>query len=228
MTFLFHSLVLVLLALGCASAQKDYGHMSQAKYRSQPQLRQALLNGNEPLTEGAIQKILSSKVILPQKINLAIVRLSDSEDGIDFHVLDNELAEKFYKKENWGPRIQSLIPVPQMMLSRPVTLSGLRQAAVLLQADALLVIKPVSYVDWKFEWFENDTAKGMTSLEVLLLDSRTSVVPYTSLITETVEVVAKISDYNKYEMMNRARKSSETKAMLLIAPALHKFLSEVP
>jgi len=228
MTLLIQSIALVLFVIGCASVQKDYGHMSQAKYQSQPQLRQALLNGNEPLTEAAIQKILSSKVVLPQKINLAIVRLSDSMDGLDFQIIDNQLAEQFYKKENWGSRIQSLIPVPQVILSKPVTISGLRKAAVLLQADALLVIKPVSYVDWKFQWFEKDTAKGMTSLEVLLLDSRTSVVPYTSMITETVEVPAKKSDYNQYELMNRAKKASETKAMLQIAPAVQKFLKEVP
>jgi hypothetical protein len=119
-----------------------------------------------------------------------------------------------------------VIPVPQVMIAKPVTLTGLRQAAVLLQADALLIIKPISYGDWKYQWFENEKAKGITSLEVLLLDTRTSVVPYTSVITETAELTKEKSDYSNYELMTRAKKASETKALLQVAPAVQKFINK--
>lgn len=214
------------LATACASAQKSYDYMGNADYKNKPQLRQSLVNGNEPLSEAAVQKILASKVSMPKMINLAIVRLSDSNEGLDLQTVDQEIAEQFYNKAAWGTRVQSIIPVPQVMLARPVTLMGLRQAAVLLQADALLIIKPVSYTDWKYQWFENDKAKGVTSLEVLLLDTRTSVVPYTSMITETAEVAKDKADYSTYETMLRAKKASETKALLQIAPAVQKFISK--
>lgn len=213
--------------VGCASVQKDYDHMAAPDYQKKPQLRQSLINGSEPLSEAAVQKILSSKVALPKSVNLAIVRLSDSSNELDFQTIDQEIADKFYNKANWGGRVQSITPVPQVMIAKPVTLTSLRQAAALLQADALLIIKPVSYGDWKFQWFEKDKAKGITSLEVLLLDTRTSVVPFTQVITETAEVSKdKESDYSNYELMSRAKKASEAKALLQVAPAVQKFISK--
>jgi hypothetical protein len=122
--------------------------------------------------------------------------------------------------------VQSIIPVPQVMIAKPATLTSLRQAAVLLQADALLIVKPISYSDWRFQWFEADTAKGITSLEVLLLDTRTGVVPYTAVVTETAEISQIGSDYSQMELLSRAKKSSETKALSQVAPAVQKFLSK--
>jgi len=225
-SFAYLTLALALTLAGCASKQKDYDYMANDEYRNKPQLRQSLVNSNEPLSEAAVQKILSSKVALPTSINLAIVRLADSADGLDFQTVDQEVAEKFYGKENWGPRVRSVIPVPQVMLAKPVTLNGLRQAAALLQADALLIIKPMSVSDWRLGWFEQDKAKGVTSLEVLLLDTRTSVVPYTSVITEMAEISKDKADYSNYELMNRAKKASENKALLQVAPAVQKFITK--
>jgi hypothetical protein len=211
--------------VGCASVQKDYGHMASDDYQKKPQLRQSLVSSSEPLNEVAIQKILSSRVVMPKIINLAIVRLSDSADGLDFQMIDQEIADKFYNKSNWGTRVQSVTPVPQVMIARPATIASLRQAAVLLQADALLIIKPISYSDWKFQWFEDNKAKGTTSLEILLLDTRTSVVPYTSIVTETAVIAKENSDYTNYELMNRAKKASEHKALLQVPSAVLKFIS---
>jgi len=226
---LFLKLVVGALAAGlvaCATVQKDYDHMSNLDYQKRPQLRQALINASEPLNEAAVQKILSSKVAFPKTINLAIVRLTESVEGLDFQMIDQEISEKFYNKTNWGSRVQSIIPVPQVMIAKPATLASLRQTAVLLQADALLIIKPISFSDWKFQWFDGDKAKGITSLEVLLLDTRTSVVPYTSVVTETAEVTKDKSDYSNYELMNRAKKASENKALLQVGPALQKFMTK--
>lgn len=215
------------LTSSCASVQKDYEFMKDSAYTSKPTLRQSLINPNEALSEASVQKILASKVILPKQITLAIVRLADSSDGLDFQTIDADLAGQFYNKSVWGSRVQAVVPVPQIMIGHPVTLTSLRQAAVLLQADALLVIKPISHSDWKMQFFENDKAKGVTSLEVLLLDTRTSVVPFTSLITEVAEVTKENGDYSTHELMSRAKKASEAKALLQIPSALHQFFAKV-
>lgn len=216
-----------LMLVGCAAVQKDYDHMASPDYQRKPQLRQSLVSGSEPLSEAVVQKILSSRVALPKVVNLAVVRLADSNNELDFQTIDQETADKFYNKANWGHRVQSITPVPQVMIAKPVTLSSLRQAAVLLQADALLIVKPVSYGDSKFQWFDKDKAKGITSLEVLLLDTRTSVVPFTAVITETAEITKnKETDYSHHAFLSRAKKASEAKALLQVAPAVQKFISK--
>lgn len=211
--------------MGCSSIRKKYDYMSEPDYQKKTKLTQSILSGSEVLSESDIQKILISKVSFPKKISLAVVRLFDSEEGMDFQTINNEIVDQFYNKALWGVRVNTVISMPQVMVSKPVTLSSLRQAAVLLQADALVIIKPASFSDWKFQWFEENKAKGITSLEVLLLDTRTRVVPYTSLITETIEISKDKSDYNENELIARAKKASESKALLQVAPAISKFIS---
>lgn len=217
--------VFAFVVTGCAMAAKDYTYMSGREYRDKPRLNQSLLGTSEVLNESAIQKILTSKVVLPKTINLAVIRLSDVSEGLDFQTIDTEIAEKFYNKSNWGAKVQTVIPMPQVMIAKPVTLTSLRYAAVLLQADALVIIKPVSYSDWQFQMFQENKAKGVTTLEVLLLDTRTSAVPYTTLITETVELLKNNADYSNEELIARAKKASEAKALLQVASAIQKFIS---
>lgn len=224
----FHTaLILTATLTGCATAQKDYAYMAQADYQSRPALQEALINPSAPLNEASVQKILASKVSLPARLNLAVVRLSESNEGLNFQTISPEVAEKLYETSQWGERVKSITPMPQMMVAKPATLTSLREAAVLLQADALLVIRPMSYGDWKFRWFKDDQAKATTSLEMLLLDTRTSVVPYTAVVSESAELEGQQADYNNYELVARAKKASETKALLRVAPAVAKFLKSI-
>lgn len=221
----FTALITAIFLGGCAHKSKDYDYMATDGYRSRPQLEQALVSASEPLSETAVQKILASRVAMPKAINLAIVRLAES-GGLDFQTLDEDVAEKFYGRAAWGGRVQSIIPMPQLMIPKPITLAGLRQAAVLLQADALLIIKPTSYGDYKFRMHEPNKAKAITSLEIILLDTRTSVVPYTSLITESAEILKDQGEYSNYELTERAKKMSEAKALTQVPASVLKFLSK--
>ncbi len=153
------------------------------------------------------------------------MRLNDGSESLDSQSLDNEIAEKFYEKSLWGGRVQAIVPMPQVMVAKPLTLFSLRHSAVLLQADALLIIKPVYFSNWKYKWFEENVAKGTTSVEILLMDTRTNVVPFTSVITESTEIIKSPNDYDQYELMNRAKKLSESKALLQIPKAIGQFIN---
>jgi hypothetical protein len=59
-----------------------------------------------------------------------------------------------------------------------------------------------------------------------MLDTRTSVVPFTSLVTETTEIKKVKTDYDDYELRGRAKKASEEQALLKVAPEVQKFLSK--
>ncbi len=217
--------ILISLLFGCASARKDYNYMAEKEYQSKPALTTSLMNG-ENLTEASIQKILSSKIVLPKTLSVAVIRIADSSYGLNFQTIDNQIAEEFYKKDNWGTRVKTLIPVPQIMIASPITLSGLRQSAVILQSDLLIVVKPSSYSEWKFQWLDENKAKGITTLEVLALDTRTGIVPFSSIVTEQAEVFkSNEKDYSIYELEIRAKKESEKKALLQVTRQVSSFLS---
>jgi hypothetical protein len=216
----------VCLLSGCASVQSGYQHRNLSDYANQEKLDQGLFGANDTLSEEAISKLLSSKVVLPKNIRLAVVRVSDFAAPLrgEMQILDHDIAKDFYAKNKWGDRIVSVIPVPQAMLSKPVTLANIRKSAALLQADAVVVVRPVSISDSKYRVFEKDTSKATTTIEVLLLDTRTSAVPFTSVITETAELPNIAADYNQYEMQLRAQTESEKRALLQVPEAIEKFI----
>ena len=216
--------LMILISYSCSSVQKNYKYMEESSYQSKPVMTRSLIDPSKPLTEDAIQKILNSKIKVPNKVSLAITRINSS---YDFQRIDDEVANNFYDIKNWGNKVQSVIPVPQVLINAPINVSGLRRSAVLLQADLLLIVMPYSYGNWKFKWFEENKAKATTSLEVLLLDVRTGVIPFTSIITETIEISKNKKEYNNAELVSRARITSEKKALLQVASQVESFLKSM-
>jgi hypothetical protein len=223
----FKSTVLAIYSLflfGCATAKKDYAYMGESEYQSKPTLTQSLLT-NDVLSEESIQKILSSKISIPKLVNIAVIRINDQ----NFQTIDEQLSEQFYQKSNWGNRAKALIPIPQILVKTPISISGLRQSAVLLQADILVIVKPATYSNWKFRWLAENKAKSITTLEVLVLDTRTGIIPFTSIITDQVEMTKdKNVDYDNYELELRVKKESEKKALIQVASQVKDFLNTIP
>ncbi|AYF43759.1 hypothetical protein BALOs_0749 [Halobacteriovorax sp. BALOs_7] len=195
--------------------------MGDSSYKNKPVLKKSLIDPAKELSEKDIQRLLSSRVKINKKVNIAVTRLNSNND---FQRIDEEVAQRLYKRRNWGAKAQSIIPMPQLLIESPISLSNLRRSAVLLQADLLVVIAPRSVVDWDFNFFEDNTAKATTSLEVILLDIRTGVVPFTSIITETVELKKINNDYSNEEMLERARIESEKKALFQVSGQVAGFL----
>ncbi len=221
--------VLLLQVVACSSMQKDYGYMNSQAYQSRQALKTGALVSDENghLNEDSIQKLLESKIKIPKRVTLAVVRLNDSSQNYDFTPLDKEIAKDFYNLKNWGPRVQSVVHVPNIMLPHPMSLKGLRSVAALLQADMVLVISPQSVMDWELRVLDENQAKSFTHLDVLLMDTRTGAIPYTFMAAKSAEVRKVASDYTNQEMMDRAKHLSEKKAYLEMQPQVMQFLNTV-
>ena len=227
---LFSSLVvLFLFQVGCSSIQKDYSYMNKSTYQNKRQLQGGSLVKDDKggLTEASIKNLLESRIKMPKKISLAVFRLGNSQQEFDFEPLDDEIATEFYQHSNWGKRVQSVIPVPSIMLPSNVSMKSMRDAAALLQADALLVITPNTQMDWRLRVLDENEAKAFTHFEVLLIDTRTGAIPYTFMASRSAKVIKGKSDYSNQEMMNRAKFLSEKKAYLSLRPKVRAFLNTV-
>jgi hypothetical protein len=214
-----------LLLAGCASVHKDYGYMSEASYQAKDRLEGGLVGPNQELNEVGIQKLLANRVVLPKQVRLAIVRLPGTTVNQGFDEIRDDTATGFYQKSNWGPRVGAVIPTPELLLSKNPTLASLRQTGAYLQADAVLVVKPLVRSDWKFMAFEKNKATATTTLEVILIDTRTGAVPYTTIVTESVSVAKSDQDFSETDYQLRTKKDSEAKAMLKVPEDLKIFLN---
>ncbi|MCO5142575.1 MAG: hypothetical protein M9962_05755 [Oligoflexia bacterium] len=218
-----HLLILFSIILISSCAAKSYDQKYVDQYKSRDTLENSLLDKDGNLNESDIEKILTKKIKFPDSISLAIVRIPEnSYDSMQIITRSDEMI--LLNREKWGDRVRTIIPMPQMLLTKTPNLKNLRQAAALLQADALIVIRPVSMVDWKFNVFTSDEAKATSSIEVMLVDIRTSAIPFTALITEQVKIEEQSDDFSKIELLLRAKKQSELKASLQVPQAVKNYL----
>lgn len=69
------------------------------------------------------------------------------------------------------------------------------------------------------------TVSIKSMLEVVLIDTRTGAVPYTTLVTESVSIAKSDQDFSESDFQLRSKKDSESKAMLKVPEDLKKFLN---
>ena len=228
------------LVMACASVHKNGSVMNTKDYQARKQLSQSLLTvggggfWGSPENEAAreqveakIGQLLDGRIPIRNKVNLAVVRLGGTLSDDQYQPLDQEVANKFYDSSQWGPRVITVTPVPDLLLSGQSDFQSLRRSAALLQADMLLIISPNSKADWKFNMVQENRAKAVTHLDVLLMDVRTGTFPFTAIALEQVELKKQEDDYSNNELMVRAKAASEKKAYLSLIPKVQGFFQSI-
>lgn len=212
------------LLLGCSTLPKQVSSDYLAKMQDRETIGESLLDEKGNLGEQEISRLLNSKIEIPRDLHLAVVFLSDS-NFFETKYLSPRM-ERFFDRKEWGGRVQAISPVPQSLLGKSSDLRSLRRAAALLQADMLLVIKPVTRSDWRFSFFRS-RAKAFSSVEVMLVDTRTSVVPFTVLSSGAIEQSEQEEDFSHSELIERAKLESEYKALEGIPRIIREYLESV-
>ena len=119
-------------------------------------------------------------------------------------------------------------PLPSLMIPRQLSLPILREAAVRMQCDLLLVYRVGSDDYWQYRTFSKDRVKAFSTCEMVLLDVRTGLVPFTRVVSRERTELKKPSDLDLTETMRRAEDMSATDALNDAAKDLVAFLKTVP
>ncbi len=207
----------------------------------QPSLAHSLLNSDKVvLDEKAIETILSSRVVLPKKGHLAIMKFPGSEGGTlrdygyDYwrseryietqHDYIDSLSTKMLKSY----RIVAVTKIPSLLAPNDATIPILREAAVRLQADLLLAYRITSDIYQQYKMDGIDEVKAFSTCEAVLLDIRTGLIPYTTLVTKESVQVRQETDSDIFEIRRRAEKEAIKASLNLVSDELTEFLKSVP
>jgi len=241
MRFLF--VMSILSLMGCAhrvATNSDY--MASQDYQNRDQLKKSLLNGANLPSETEVQKILNSRVVIPRKSKLAIIKLKSDQimmDSFYYHrnssevsasafILDEKIVQEFVGQLKKSNRIADIMLLPKFLIGDEVKFDLYRLAAIRAQADLFLILKPETFVDWRYNILEPNQAKAYATVEAVLVDTRTGVIPFSSVVTES-DTQKKISDdYSMDETIKRTKQQAESKALVKIAESLTQFLASVP
>lgn len=184
-------LIAASLALaGCGTAGAMYSHPS---YRQRDTLQASLLKDEKAmLSEEAVQRLLSSRIVVPASGKLAVFpvdhRGAHGEDWtghsyvrpIEFIQAEKEFLTALEEPLLKTGRFKEISHMPRLLAPSEPSLTRLREAAALMQADLLLVYRTRSELvtSHGFLFFSSDEVAVHSSMEFFLLDVKTCVVPY--------------------------------------------------
>jgi hypothetical protein len=233
-------LLTVVLFSGCASMQQK-SMMATAEYAAKEPIATSLFPSDQAVMgDEAIGRILSSKLELPAKGKLALMRFPDGDAwGSRYY------GSSYWRDENYvklqqvqvetltqslltSEQILEVAPLPSLMTPRQLSIPVLREAAVRMQADLLLVFRIGSDTYSQYRAFAKDKVKSYSTCELVLLDVRTGLVPFARVVSRDQLELKQSTDLDLSETMRRAEQASAVEALKVAAGELVGFVKSVP
>jgi hypothetical protein len=226
------------IGIGCGTPRI----MSEREYQERPQIQTSLFRGDQDfVSEDAVQKILSSKIQFRSKVKVAIFKYDGSEEE---HFAITNYGYYYWRSEAYiklqqrlldtlqslllsSGRVSEATVLPSMLVPKQPTITMLRQAAVRLQADVLLVFRITSDVYYDVLLFEKDKIKAYSTCEVLFFDTRTGIIPFTTVASRDLLTRRLSEEIDKQEAMKRAQEEASLQAIAAVGNEVAGFFKQV-
>lgn len=183
------------------------------------------------LADKDISRILNYQLRLPKKNRIAILRLSDSNSwhyySNDFIQLNESIASDFIGQLRRSPRIYDASFLSSLLIPEKRTLAFLREAAARYQADLLLVYRSNCRTFEKYKFIDANETKAYCSVEAVLLDVRSGIIPFSVVSSNEFFTKKKEDDTNFNETIKKAEITAIAKSLKEIASRINNFLNVV-
>jgi hypothetical protein len=187
------------------------------------------------LPDAVVAKILASAVQVYDQPKLAIIKFPDN--GIQYFGPYYWRNEDYVKlQENQIDAIASalstsemgrIFPLPSLMTPHQMTIPLLREAAVRVQADLLLVYRIHSDVYSRSRAFAKDKVKAYSTCELVLLDIATGIAPFTKVVTRDRLAAQTPDDFDLSETRRRAEQEATSEALHVAAEDLAGYVKTI-
>ena len=200
-----------------------------------PVLTESLFDYKErTLSEADIRYILDGHIHFSDTVRLAIFNLGgnvarfgawrwNDEEGLK---TQQQLIDTLTRALRRSGRVHKVILLPSIVTGSKPNIYQLRESAVRVQADMLLVFSLYSDLFRKYRAFKKDEAKAFATSEAILMDVRTGIIPHTSVVTKSAQSLKEKSDFSTQEMEKRALYLATLEALLETGNKTAAFLEE--
>ena len=225
---LFLSLIFIIGMSSCSTrypkmtSDLSYQNQSEMK-RTQETITQSLFSPKEStITEEDIQRLLNGKIKVPDSVRVAVLNLNSTFNHYSGYYNWNNEEEMKLQRQNFEllktallttDRAHKVFLMPNMVIDKNPTLQQLREAAVRMQADMLLIFHLKSDLYYKYKMFKKNEIKAFASCEALLMDIRTGVIPFSNVLTKDVMIKKEEGDFNNDETRRRAISDATKKTL---------------
>lgn len=227
-----------LMALSACTSRYAHSPTPTILYQNQQSedfiTKSLFTSDDRTLTEEAIQELLNGTVKLPSSMRMAVYNYgyqnrtyygSPYSYGGDQAVFQQNLFDEIGRGIAGANVFKKYMPMPTMMVGESPNIVQLREAAVRLQADVLLIFAIKTDIYHQYKVFKKDEAKAYAKCEVLLMDIRTGMIPFSRVMVEEAHVTKSPIDANQHEMHFRATQEATVKVLKTICNHLVSFLA---
>jgi len=228
----------VLLFTSCASTAYHSGSGSLVSASglaqiSEPPITHSLFNDkNATISEENIQMILDGYYELPKVLRVALVKLESQQRQRNYYWANEEYLktqqsylELFTEKFKSSQRVTTISVIPDLLISSNPTFVNIRESAVRTQADVVAIFSITNEIYSKYKMFSPDLIKAFATIEFILLDVRTGLIPFSTIVTKDYQSKKQKEDFDDTEARNRVKNEAVLLTINEIGEQLTKFLN---
>ncbi|MEM9934120.1 MAG: hypothetical protein AAF824_10925 [Bacteroidota bacterium] len=230
-------LLLAVFTSACKTAYSPSPALGQASFVKDPITESLFQDQSSTISEEDIRRLLDGEISLPEKARMAIYNFGEhslskyynswSYDEEYLKLKQNYLDTLSEKMKSSDKVVKTMI-IPSILTSASPSVTNLRESAVRVQADLLLVFKTTSDIYYRYKVFKKDEAKAFATVEAVMLDIRTGVVPFTTITTKEKLLVKSTSSMDVQELRKEAEQQALSLALAETADKIVDFLEESP
>jgi len=183
----------------------------------------------DTLSDEAIRTILSYDYEPPALNRIALMpfgREAWSSWSEELAVASETMKSEVMETLSASPRVYDASYLPSILIPQERTVPHLREAAARYQADLLLVYRSYCQSFDRSRFFAADESRASCGIEAVLLDTRTGLVPFTTVATRSYQVMENSTDMNFRETRLRAQLDATAAAMGEVSTEIVEFLAE--
>jgi hypothetical protein len=196
-------------------------------------ITQSLFNDKASnISEDNIQKVLDGTYKLPQQLRVAIVRLEPTPQSKRYYwnywsdeqylKTQQSYLDLFADKFKQSQRVTKFSIIPDLLISKTPSFTNIREAAVRMQADAVVVYAISSDIYSRYKLFSKPDIKAFATTQLIILDVRTGLVPFSTIVTRDF-----LSQKKKEEVDNgEAASRIQSEAVLLTINEIGQKITE--
>lgn len=194
-----------------------------------PQSGASLFSGDAAtLSDDAINTILSYKYAPPNLSRVALMPFGReiwSSWSEELSLASEKVQTDVIDKLRSAPSVYDASYLPSILIPEQRTVPHLREAAARYQADLLLVYRSYCRTFERYRLFAADQSRAYCGVEAVLLDTRTGLVPFTSVASESYDVVENNADINFRETRLRGQLEATAQALGKVSSEVVEFLA---
>ena len=213
-------LVLAILMSSCSPSYQVSHSYYDDRVDGPPITESLFTDKSATISEENIQKILDGSYKTPHQLRVAVLRLDGPKKNYNWYAWGDEaylktqqaFLDSFSAKFKQSPRVAKLMAIPDLLTSKSQpSLTTIRESAVRMQADMVMAYVINSDIYTKYRGFKKPDIKAYATTQLIIMDVRTGLVPFSTVVTRDFLTMKKKEELNIVEAKNNV----QTQAVLL-------------